>query len=279
MSKHLKTHAPFPAFLVFFLVLLLLLSSVKSESLSFNFPNFGQAQDLGSLRFLGDARPLSGVIQLTRRDEINGTVTVQLKSVGRVVYIPRVHLWDKSTGKHANFETEFTFVVDSAGSQIHADGLSFFIIPSNDDPIIPKNSFGGFLGLFNPEIAFNEAKNQIVAIEFDSFGNEWDPIPTAIAPHIGIDINSIESKEHKDWPINSVPERSIAKAIISYNSNAKELRASVSYPNIQIQPTVVSQNIDLSVILPEWVRIGFSGATGLVVETHDILSWSFNSLI
>ncbi|KAG2404426.1 uncharacterized protein HKW66_Vig0113480 [Vigna angularis] len=41
-----------------------------------------------------------------------------------------VHLTDfGTTGKLADFETLLTFVVDSARSQIHADGLSFFISP------------------------------------------------------------------------------------------------------------------------------------------------------
>jgi hypothetical protein len=35
--------------------------------------------------------------------------------------------------------------------------------------------------------------------------------------------------------------------------------------------------IDLRNVLPEWVRIGFSGATGQLVELHKVLSWAFKS--
>ncbi|QCD81950.1 hypothetical protein DEO72_LG2g2282 [Vigna unguiculata] len=208
-----------------------------------------------------------------------GAPIIRKHSVGRAVYIPPVRLWDKSTGKVADFETVFTFVVDSAGSQIHADGLSFFIIPFDADPSIPKNSSGGYLGLFTPETAFNVDKNQIVAIEFDSFGNDWDPKPVAIAPHIGVDINSLESVETIDWPINAVPEGLIGEASIRYDSEKKELHVAVGYGTQP--PTIVqlSETIDLSGVLPEWVRIGFSGATGDSVETHDILSWTFGSRI
>jgi hypothetical protein len=38
-------------------------------------------------------------------------------------------------------------------------------------------------------------------------------------------------------------------------------------------------NIDLTNFLPEKVQIGFSASTGNLVETHDILSWSFKSNI
>uniref|UniRef100_A0A7N2L796 Protein kinase domain-containing protein n=1 Tax=Quercus lobata TaxID=97700 RepID=A0A7N2L796_QUELO len=39
----------------------------------------------------------------------------------------------------------------------------------------------------------------------------------------------------------------------------------------------LSYIVDLKTILPEWVRVGFSAATGALVESHTILSWSFSS--
>jgi len=254
--------------------------NVKSDSLSFSFSKFepGTQFDIG---FLGDARAIDGAIRLTRRDKgPYGIPIIREHSVGRAVYIPPVRLWDKTTGKLADIETVFSFVVDSAGSQVHADGFTFFILPFDADPSIPTNSSGGYLGLFSPETAFNAEKNQIVAIEFDSFGNEWDPNPVAVAPHLGLDINTLESVEAIDWPINSVPEGSIGKAAISYDSETKELSVSVGWYGTE-PPTVssFSRTIDLRGVLPEWVRIGFSGATGDSVETHDILSWTFGSRI
>ena len=41
----------------------------------------------------------------------------------------------------------------------------------------------------------------------------------------------------------------------------------------------LSYIVDLKTILPEWVSVGFSGATGLVTELHTILSWSFSSTL
>ena len=35
--------------------------------------------------------------------------------------------------------------------------------------------------------------------------------------------------------------------------------------------------VDLTTVLPEWVSVGFSAATGVSIDTHTILSWSFNS--
>ncbi|KAL5100025.1 hypothetical protein RYX36_004352 [Vicia faba] len=36
-------------------------------------------------------------------------------------------------------------------------------------------------------------------------------------------------------------------------------------------------SVDLAAVLSDWVLIGFSGATGELAETHDILSWSFTT--
>ncbi|KAK2646429.1 hypothetical protein Ddye_021624 [Dipteronia dyeriana] len=39
----------------------------------------------------------------------------------------------------------------------------------------------------------------------------------------------------------------------------------------------LSYEVNLSKVLPEWVSVGFSSATGAGVEIHYILSWEFNS--
>ncbi|RZB99126.1 Agglutinin-2 [Glycine soja] len=205
------------------LCFVLLINNVKSDSLSLRFPNFAPRQN-SNIGFLGDERPLD-------------------------VYIPQVHLWDKTTGKLANLETSFSFVVDyySAGFEIH-----------------PRNHFQR---IQKPNRGY-------------SFGNEWDPKPVPVAPHIGIDINTLESVETVGWPINYVPHGSVGQASIRYYADVKELSVVVGYFNTQPATIVrVLQSIDLRAVLPESVRIGFSGATGDKVETHDILSWSFNSRI
>ncbi|KOM31660.1 hypothetical protein LR48_Vigan01g121500 [Vigna angularis] len=158
-----KTRTPFPLLMISF-CFVLLVNNVKSDSLSFSFSKFepGIQFDIG---FLGDARVVDGAIQLTRRDGGSyDNPIIRKHSVDRAVYIPPVRLWDKTTGTLANFGTLFTFVVDSAGSQIHTDGLSFFISPFDVEPSIPNNTSGGYLGLFTPEKSFNADKNQIVAI-------------------------------------------------------------------------------------------------------------------
>lgn len=140
---------------------------------------------------------------------------------------------------------------------------------------IPKNSSGGFLGLFSADFALNAYQNKTFVVEFDSFGNSWDPV----SAHIGIDINTIASATTAQWSSDNVLNGFTAFAIVNYEPVTKNLTMLVSYPGSHVNGTSSSLSfvIDLRTVLPEWVRVGFSGATGQLVEVHKILSWTFSS--
>ncbi|KAK7309594.1 hypothetical protein RJT34_06453 [Clitoria ternatea] len=241
------------------------------NSASFNFPSFGPYTT--DITFQGDAFASNGVLQLTKIG--NGSVPSP-NSVGRASYAGPVHLWDAKRGELAGFTTTFSFVVAPNGPGLFGDGISFFIAPFTS--YIPQNSAGGFLGLFNADSALNAYENQIVAVEFDSFGNSWDPV----SAHIGIDINSIVSAKTVPWQNGNLVNNQItAFANVSYAPVTKTLSVQVSYPQNQVNQNVSSNSlsfvVDLRTVLPEWVRVGFSAATGQLVEAHKILSWSFSS--
>ncbi|XP_028802873.1 agglutinin-2-like [Neltuma alba] len=264
--------------LTIFVFFLLLIHKINSESFSFRFDIF--EPDPLPVALVGDAISYGGALLLTRRDQVGEKVVIRKNSVGRAVYLTPIHLWDRYTGNVADFTTEFKFVVDSGGPQLHGDGLAFFISPAETALHIPVNSSGGYLGLFTPENAFNPTRNRVVAIELDSFGNVWDPVPLAQAAHVGINVNSLRSVNTTDWPINSIPGGSLGKARIVYASKTKELGVTISYGGSKSgQRVSLSKIVDFKGVLPEWVRIGFSAATGDLVESHDILSWSFSSFL
>ncbi|WVZ07787.1 hypothetical protein V8G54_021133 [Vigna mungo] len=161
----------------------------------------------------------------------------------------------------------FSFVVNPNGSTLHADGFAFFLAPA--DLHLPGNSSRGYLGLFNPKTALDPSKNQIVAIDFDSYTNDWDPNSPSQSPHIGIDVNSINELE---------PDNVVAHASINYNSESKHLSVFVAYHGDNRNATV-STTVDLRTVLLEWIRVGFSAATGDLVETHDVLNWVFEAAL
>ncbi|KAF2285310.1 hypothetical protein GH714_042352 [Hevea brasiliensis] len=85
---------------------------------------------------------------------------------------------------------------------IYGDGLTFFLAPLESE--IPPKAVGGYLALFSPETALNASKaNQIVAVEFDSYSNPWDPS----YDHVGINVNSIFSVAEVMWKTTSTMEQ------------------------------------------------------------------------
>lgn len=251
---------------IFFLLLL-----PHANSISFNFPSF-QSNLNNKITFQGDAFSSNGVLQLTK-NQLDGPIN---SSAGRASYAEPMHLWDASTGRLTDFHTEFFFIIKAVNttSPLHGDGLSFFIAPFESN--IPNNSSGGYLGLFNPEFALTPSRNQIVAVEFDNYKNPWDPVSN----NVGIDVNSIQSVSVAELT-SSIQMGSIVHAWVSYYSTAKLLDVTAASVDIRGIWTIssLSITIDLRNVLPEWVRVGFSAATGQLVELHQISSWSFTSTL
>jgi hypothetical protein len=153
--------------------------------------------------------------------------------------------------------------------------MAFFLSgnPSN----MPLDSLhGGYLGLFNGTAPYGPA--QFVAIEFDSYRNDWDPINN----HIGININSVVSWNTTSL-ISNTSLNGIMTAIINFNSSTGMLVASLHFPNddnSSTEPFEVSYVLpDPKTLFPPEVAVGFSASNGAFTELHQILAWSFNSTI
>nr|4M3C_B Chain B, Lectin Beta Chain [Butea monosperma]4M3C_D Chain D, Lectin Beta Chain [Butea monosperma] len=231
---------------------------------SFTFSKFKPNQP--NLKKQGDATVTSsGTLQLTKVDK-NGVPDP--KSLGRALYASPINIWDSKTGVVASFATSFRFTIYAPNIATIADGLAFFLAPVSS----PPKAGAGFLGLFDSAV-FNSSY-QTVAVEFDTYENTvfLDPPDT----HIGIDVNSIKSIKTVKWDLAN---GEAAKVLITYDSSAKLLVAALVYPSSKTS-FILSDVVDLKSVLPEWVSIGFSAATGAssgYIETHDVFSWSFAS--
>ncbi|GMN65918.1 hypothetical protein TIFTF001_034975 [Ficus carica] len=251
---------------VFFLFLL-----PNAESL-FNFTSFSEAIVNENIVFQGDASQANGSLQLTK---VDGETGIPLpNSVGRASFSKAVHLWDDKTGTYGDFTAHFTFRIKANDTKSkYGEGISFFIAPF--DSKIPANSSGGYLALFSPESANgSNQSNPIVAVEFDSNKNDWDPS----SDHVGINVNSIVSVTNISWN-SSIKDGRVANAWVSYVSASNILNVYLTYvenPEYSGQ-SVLAYRIGWKEILPQRVRIGFSASTGNSYETHNILSWSFTS--
>ncbi|KAI3992878.1 hypothetical protein MKX01_034228 [Papaver californicum] len=154
--------------------------------------------------------------------------------------------------------------------------MTFFLAPFGSK--LPPNSHGGSFSLLNANVSQkNLTTNQIVAVEFDTFKNDFDPS----SDHFGINVNSVVSVAYEILPNGSLRDGRKANAWVSYNSTTKNLSVFLTYAENPIfnGSSTLFYIVDLSKILPEQILVGFSAATGWGIETHKVLSWQFNSTL
>lgn len=160
-------------------------------------------------------------------------------------------------------------------------GLVFIFVPQ---PGIEGASSAQHLGLFNRTNDGNSS-NHVFGVEFDVFENqEFNDIN---ANHVGIDVNSLTSKSAQDagyW--ESDDESSFKKLKLN---NGRNYQVWIDYSDFQINVTMVpagkkrprrpllSIPLNLSNVFNEEMYVGFTAATGRLVESHRILAWSFSN--
>ncbi|XP_068657024.1 L-type lectin-domain containing receptor kinase IX.1-like [Aristolochia californica] len=234
------------------------------SSISFRIPSFDR--NATTMFYEGDAQVLEEAIQMNDYD--------YLSRVGRATYFQHVPIWDKATQRLTDFTTHFSFSIETLRPDHYGHGLVFYLVPVNFQ--IPLNSDGGFLGLFNTTTLATPTRNKIVTVEFDSSvdGQYWDPP----VQHVGICVNTLRSAIYVPWNA-SLHSGVVANAWVDYNSRNKRLSVFLTYAD---NPTFdgkynFSYEVDLREVLPEWVSIGFSAATGRYVEANKVHSWEFNS--
>ncbi|CAL1371892.1 unnamed protein product [Linum trigynum] len=240
------------------------------HSVSFKFANF--SPNMININFQGDSFSSNGVLQLTK----NAVGESLRRSAGRATFRQVIPLWDFKTGELTDFTTHFTFTMKATNlTKRYGDGMTFFLAPEGSE--IPANSTDGFLALFGPDTALNATRDhQIVAVEFDSNRNSWDPSDD----HVGIDVNSIRSVESKQWN-SSIKDGRMANAWVNYNSTTKNLSVYLTYAENPVYngTSSLSYAVDLRQVLPEFVTVGFSASTGISTQIHNVFSWEFNSTL
>ncbi|XP_026391000.1 L-type lectin-domain containing receptor kinase IX.1-like [Papaver somniferum] len=254
---------------IFFFILTVMILPSRTNSISFDYPSFQPNSQ--KILHENDSFPSTEGIQLTRnriKDNLQG-------SVGRATYEDPIHLWDRASGRVTDFETHFSFIMEAVNNMSYGDGITFFLAANGSR--VPPESAGGHLGLLSQEKALvNSTENKIVAVEFDSFQNEWDPS----SDHVGINVNSVISVANVSWS-SSIKDGRTANAWVTYNSTTKNLSVFLSYANNPVFSgnSSLFHIVDLSKYLPEWITVGFSASTGISIETHTILSWQFSSTL
>ncbi|RZC87264.1 hypothetical protein C5167_029815 [Papaver somniferum] len=247
-------------FFFFLIITTLLHLPTPTNSISFKFSNFSQGDS--KIHLENDLVIAHNAIAL------NGTV-------GRATYSEPIQLWDASTGRLTDFETHFSFIIkcQDDSSPSYCNGITFFLAPFESK--IPPNSGDGYLGLMSKGVGQkNLTKDKIVAVEFDTFQNSWDPS----YDHVGINVNSIVSVTNVSLESGSMRNGTTADARVTYDSTTSNLSVFLTYNSIVLSHSILHHVVDLSKILPEQISVGFSGSMrDFEYNMFNILSWRFTT--
>jgi hypothetical protein len=214
-----------------------------------NFSNFGNASNLA---LNGNAALANNALRLT---------PAQATQRGSVFYDQAFALSGSTS-----FQTKFQFKASGGQGTNGADGFTLVLQNSNSGKTALGAS-GGSLGYGGID--------RSVAIEFDSYDNGDSDIDNN---HIsvlknGSTSNAIASK-HAAFDLNS---GAVLTAWVDYAASSKQLSVFLSNNGTKPGGATVSTNIDLAGTIGNQFFVGFSGGTGGLFNTQEILNWQFDS--
>ncbi|XP_010260206.1 PREDICTED: L-type lectin-domain containing receptor kinase VII.1-like [Nelumbo nucifera] len=205
-------------------------------------------------------------------------------SIGRALYPTKIPTRPPNSFTFLPFYTSFIFSIAPNEGQLSGHGLVFIFAPTTG---INGTSSSQNLGLFNRTNS-GSPTNHVLGIEFDVFQNqEFNDINDN---HVGIDVNSLtsltvqpagywgEKKNDQNGTFHDLKLNNGAnyQVWIDYSNsqlNVTMVRAGLKRPQLPL----ISTPINLSDVLLDEMYVGFTAATGQLVEYHRILAWCFSN--
>ncbi|XP_057759133.1 probable L-type lectin-domain containing receptor kinase S.5 [Arachis stenosperma] len=227
-------------------------------------------------------------LQLTPYSSGNIPVGQLANKSGGIFFARSFNLWrNASKGRVASFNTSFLFSMVRVNNVTPAgEGMAFVIAPSYSVPI-PPNSYGQYLGLTN-NLTDGDPSNQIVAIEFDTVKQDFDPDDN----HVGLDINSVRSNltvslsqfGFQIAPSNNNDSGSLYVVWVEYDGVKKVIDVYMAKQPHKDGPlvekplkAVLSSNLDLAGLVNQNSYFGFSASSGsFFYEENAILRWNLS---
>lgn len=173
-----------------------------------------------------------------------------------------------SLDNFASFSAAFEFqisdpqgIYDSDGQG--ADGLAF-VLQSN------SNAVGGLGG----DIGYRGINNSL-AIEFDTWGNNW--WDRSQGNHVGINIDGNMSSVERTFVDERMNNAAVWTVWIDYDGVEETIEVSLSQDEVRPDESILTANVNLANILGTTEAfVGFTSGTGAAGGDHDILSFFFN---
>lgn len=139
------------------------------------------------------------------------------------------------------------------------------------------------LGLFSRTVDGNSS-NHVFGVEFDVFRNE--EFRDINDNHVGIDVNSLTSVNSTE--AGYYQDQDGVFRILQLNSG-RNYQVWIDYKDFMINVTMapvgskkptrclISVPLNLSDVFEDEMYVGFTAATGALIQSHKILSWSFSN--
>ncbi|EXC44811.1 putative L-type lectin-domain containing receptor kinase VII.2 [Morus notabilis] len=205
-------------------------------------------------------------------------------SMGRALFPSKIPSLNST---NTSFSTSFIFSISSVNGFQPGHGFAFLFTPSAG---LAGASSSQHLGLFNCTNN-GDPDNHVFAVEFDVFKNqEFQDIDDN---HVGLNVNSLTSlaSEPAGYWVGEEEEEEDD----DMEFKKIELKNGVNYQvwidffdsriNVSMAPAgkrrprraLISESLDLSDVFLDEMYVGFTGASGQLVESHRILAWSFSN--
>ncbi|KAF7805939.1 putative L-type lectin-domain containing receptor kinase VII.2 [Senna tora] len=256
-----------PIFLFFFILIHLLLSSASATEFVYN-TNFNSTNTLLS----GNASIQSSILTLTNTSYF---------SIGRAFFPSKIPTKPSNSSSPLPFFTSFIFSIAPSQDLLPGHGFVFILSPSAGTTGVSSSQHLGFVNFTND----GNPNNHVFGIEFDVFKNqEFNDIDDN---HVGVDVNSLTSiashaagfwdgkddEEFEDLKLNDRVNYQVWIDYLDSRINVTLARVGQKRP----RRPLITEHVNLSSVLLDEMYVGFCAATGQLVESHKILSWSFSN--
>lgn len=224
-----------------------------------------------SISLYGNATIESHILTLT-----NETVF----SIGRALYPAKIATKQAASSYVLPFSTSFIFAMAPNKKYQPGHGIVFLFVPGTGIEGGEASQNLGLLNLTNNGLP----GNHLFGVEFDVFKNE--EFKDISDNHVGLDVNSLVSEVAHDagyWPDDGQPFNPLKM------TDGKAYQVWIDYAdsriNVTMAPTgikrpkqpLLNATLNLSQVFQDEMYVGFSSATGQLVESHKILAWSFSN--
>nr|GEU56643.1 L-type lectin-domain containing receptor kinase V.9-like [Tanacetum cinerariifolium] len=236
--------------------------------------------DDNGFKFIFNDSQLDGVREIQPDGQILHSNDTLMSGVGHTFYSRPFKFKNSDTSDAFSFSTSFVFGIIPEDPRYTFHGMTFAITPSK---AVIEASTSQHLGLFNRSTDGN-ASNHIVALELDTFKNL--ELGDMDGNHVGLDINSVVSEfattvgyyddQTGAFKTLILSSSQLIRAWIEYDGVKKHLIVTL-VPVHMKKPRrpLASIQTDLSPYLLDNMFVGFTSATGVLLQTFYVVAWSF----